>query len=64
MPTRKNDRLTGAGNSKMLPLFAESKITPAPWLLWTMARKTANTTMPRISKTTPVLLTIATSFTP
>ena len=48
----------------MFPVFAESTITPSPWLLWTIARKTANTTIPRISKMTPVLLTMATSLTP
>ena len=39
-------------------------MTPTPWLLWAIARMMANTTMPRISKTTPVLFTIATSLTP
>ena len=52
------------GNPKMLPDFSESKITPTPWLFCVMARNTANTTMPRISKKTPVLFTIATIFTP
>ena len=64
MPTRKNDIDTGAGNWKMFPVLAESTITPTPWLLWTIARKTAKTTIPRISKTTPVLLTMATILTP
>ena len=64
IPTRKNARSNAAGNSKMFPVFWESTITPSPWLLWTMARKMANTTIPRISKTTPVLFTIATSRTP
>ena len=40
------------------------KITPTPWWLWNRARMKANTTMPRISKMTPVLLTMATSRTP
>jgi hypothetical protein len=62
--TRKNDRLNGAGNSKMLPVLLESKTTPNPWLLWATARMIAKTTMPRTSKNTPVLLTIATIFTP
>ena len=56
--------LNGAGNWKMFPVFSESTITPSPWLLWAIARKMANTTMPRISKTTPVLFTIATKRTP
>ena len=64
IPTRKNDAVSGAGNWKMFPLLSASKITPTPWLLWTIARKTAKTTMPRISKKTPVLFTIATTFTP
>jgi hypothetical protein len=64
IPTKKNDALSGAGNWKMLPLLSESKMTPTPWLLCTIARKMANTTMPRISNTTPVLFTIATSLTP
>ena len=39
-------------------------ITPMPWWLWNASRISANTNMPRISKTTPVLLMIATSRTP
>ena len=41
-----------------------SKITPAPWWLWKSASTKAKTTIPRISKSTPVLLTMATSRTP
>ena len=35
-----------------------------PWWLWKASSTSANTNMPRISKTTPVLLMIATSRTP
>ncbi len=35
-----------------------------PWWLWNAIRISANTNMPRISNTTPVLLMIATSRTP
>ena len=62
--TRKNESVTGAGNSKMLPVLSASTITPKPWLLCAIARMIANTTIPRISKNTPVLFTIATSLTP
>ena len=62
--TRKNDMLNGAGNWKMFPVLLPSKITPTPWLLWATARMMANTTIPRISKKTPVLFTMATTFTP
>ena len=48
----------------MFPVASESTITPTPWLSYAMARMIANTTIPRISNTTPVLLTIATSLTP
>jgi len=48
----------------MFPDLLLSKITPRPWLLCANARNSANTTIPRISNTTPVLFTIATSFTP
>ena len=40
------------------------KTTPADWWWWKIARMNANTTMPRISNSTPVLLMIATSLTP
>ena len=35
-----------------------------PWWLWNAIRTIANTNMPRISNTTPVLLMSATSRTP
>ena len=38
--------------------------TLKPWWLWNAIRISANTNMPRISKTTPVLLISATSLTP
>ncbi len=62
--TRKNGSVAGAGNSRKFPVLSALTITPMPWLLWATARMIANTTMPRISKNTPVLLTIATSLTP
>src|SRR5713101_1150543 len=40
------------------------KITAADWWWWKSASTNANTTMPRISNNTPVLLMIATSLTP
>ena len=39
-------------------------ITWKPWWLWKASRISANTNMPRISNSTPVLLMIATSRTP
>ena len=48
----------------MFPVASESTITPTPWLSYAIARMIAKTTIPRISNTTPVLLTIATSLTP
>ena len=62
--TRKNEMLNGAGNWKMLPVLSGLTMTPTPWSLCANARMIANTTIPRISKNTPVLFTIATSFTP
>jgi len=56
MPARKVDPVTGSP-----ALFV---MTCTPWWLWKMARISANTNMPRISKITPVLLTMATSRTP
>ena len=64
IPTKKNGRVVAAGNFAKLPACEDWKITPTPLLLWTIARNNAKTTIPRISKTTPVLLTIATSRTP
>ena len=38
--------------------------TLKPWWLWKAISTSANTNMPRISNTTPVLLMIETSLTP
>jgi len=38
--------------------------TLKPWWLWKASSTSANTNMPRISNTTPVLLMIETSLTP
>ena len=56
MATRNVERLTSVP--------AESNTTPTPWWLWKSARTNAKTTIPRISNSTPVLLTIATRRTP
>ena len=40
------------------------KMTAPDWWWWNSARTNANTTMPRISNSTPVLLMIATRRTP
>ena len=38
--------------------------TPKPWWLWNAISTSANTNMPRISNSTPVLLMTETSLTP
>jgi hypothetical protein len=61
------NRLMNMAARNVLPFTgmpALSVTTLKPWWLWKAISTSANTNMPRISNTTPVLLMIETSFTP
>ena len=61
------NRLMNIAARNVLPLTGRPALlvtTPKPWWLWKAIRMMANTNMPRISNSTPVLLMMATSRTP